>query len=359
MSIALYGSMADQAARRHGLDPALFRGLVRAESGWNARAGSPAGAQGLAQLMPATARGLGVTNIHDPQQNLDAGAKYLAAQMKAFGGDVRKALAAYNAGPGAVSKYGGIPPFRETQAYVPKVLSFMEEYRRGGLGGGAPTPVAPGAPPAQASGPMPAPTGQGPLTPDSLALIRAYADRTRQQVLAGQMPEGIEGILPRLRRMPGAAPAPVAADGHNHGPAAAAPGATPRIGTVGGLSMGGGPSAHHSRALGNWQSDDAYDLMGKAGQAVHSPVDGVVTNISGQPGGKPGFAGYGITVRTSSGDLFFKHLGSTPLKVGSRLSRGALVGTLDAATAGGPHLHLGGTNRSFLDQIARAYTGRG
>ncbi len=129
MSIALYGSMADQAARRHGLDPALFRGLVRAESGWNARAGSPAGAQGLAQLMPATARGLGVTNIHDPQQNLDAGAKYLAAQMKAFGGDVRKALAAYNAGPGAVSKYGGIPPFRETQAYVPKVLSFMEEYR--------------------------------------------------------------------------------------------------------------------------------------------------------------------------------------------------------------------------------------
>jgi murein DD-endopeptidase MepM/ murein hydrolase activator NlpD len=127
-------------------------------------------------------------------------------------------------------------------------------------------------------------------------------------------------------------------------------------GVAGGLTMGGGPGAHHSRALGNWQSDDAYDLMGKAGQAVYAPIAGKVVKISGQPGGKPGFAGYGITVRTPQGDLFFKHLGSKKVKVGQRLKPGQLIGTLEASTAGGPHLHLGGTNRGFLDQLAKMYT---
>jgi murein DD-endopeptidase MepM/ murein hydrolase activator NlpD len=129
-------------------------------------------------------------------------------------------------------------------------------------------------------------------------------------------------------------------------------------GVPGGLTMGGGPEAHASRALGNWQSDDAYDLMGKAGQAVYAPIAGKVVKISGQPGGKPGFAGYGITVRTPQGDLFFKHLGSKKVKVGQRLKPGQLIGTLEASTAGGPHLHLGGTNRGFLDQLAKMYTRR-
>lgn len=111
-----YLSHARAAARRHGVPEDLFLRLVQQESGWNPNARSIKGALGLAQLMPGTARVLGV-NPRDPLQNLDGGARYLAQQFRKF----RKwplALAAYNAGPGAVEKYDGIPPYRETQGYV-------------------------------------------------------------------------------------------------------------------------------------------------------------------------------------------------------------------------------------------------
>src|SRR5580765_2529287 len=98
----------DSIAKQYGIPPALFTGLIRQESGFSNDSHSGAGAIGYTQLMPGTARGLGV-NPYDPRQNLIGGAKYLAAQLKAFNGDTRKALAAYNAGPGAVRKYGGIP----------------------------------------------------------------------------------------------------------------------------------------------------------------------------------------------------------------------------------------------------------
>src|SRR5688500_8215745 len=113
-----YGAEITAAARRHGIDPALLAGLVRQESNFDPTAGSHAGARGLTQLMPATAAGLGVTDVTDPLQSLEGGAKYLAQQLATFGGDVTKALAAYNAGPGAVQRYGGVPPYAETQAYV-------------------------------------------------------------------------------------------------------------------------------------------------------------------------------------------------------------------------------------------------
>jgi soluble lytic murein transglycosylase-like protein len=117
------------AASRNGVDPALLKGLIRAESNFNPRAGSPAGAQGLTQLMPGTARGLGVSDPYDPIQSIEGGAKYLRQQLDRFGGDAQKALAAYNAGPGAVQKYGGVPPYSETQAYVKRVLEYAEGYR--------------------------------------------------------------------------------------------------------------------------------------------------------------------------------------------------------------------------------------
>jgi hypothetical protein len=112
----------DTAARKYRVDPKIFRALVKQESGGNQGARSPAGAIGLTQLMPGTARSLGV-NPQDPQQNLDGGAKYLREQLDRFGGDYHKALAAYNAGPGAVQKYGGIPPYKETQNYVKSILA--------------------------------------------------------------------------------------------------------------------------------------------------------------------------------------------------------------------------------------------
>ena len=124
-----YAAEITAAAKANGLDPALLAGLVKQESGFKADAGSPAGARGLTQLMPATAAGLGVTNILDPVQNLNGGAKYLKQQLDAFGGDTAKALAAYNAGPGAVKRFGGIPPYAETQNYVRIVQQNAASYR--------------------------------------------------------------------------------------------------------------------------------------------------------------------------------------------------------------------------------------
>lgn len=111
---------ARAAARRHGIPEDLFLRLVRQESGWNPGAVSRKGALGLAQLMPETAALLGVDPF-DPRQNLEGGARYLALQYRAFG-SWRLALAAYNAGPGAVTQHGGIPPFAETQGYVVAIM---------------------------------------------------------------------------------------------------------------------------------------------------------------------------------------------------------------------------------------------
>jgi soluble lytic murein transglycosylase-like protein len=127
-----YGGEITAAASKHGIDPALLAGLVKQESNFDPNAGSPAGAQGLTQLMPATAASLGVTNVHDPVQALEGGAKYLRQQLDRFGGDVARALAAYNAGPGAVERFGGVPPYAETQEYVRRVQANAAEYRAAG-----------------------------------------------------------------------------------------------------------------------------------------------------------------------------------------------------------------------------------
>lgn len=100
----------------------LVRNVIRVESGGNAAATSPVGAQGLMQLMPGTARELGVENPYDPRQNMEGGVKYLRRMLDMFGGDLTKAVAAYNAGPGNVQRFGGVPPFGETQSYVKRVL---------------------------------------------------------------------------------------------------------------------------------------------------------------------------------------------------------------------------------------------
>lgn len=119
-------TMIQTAAEKHDLDPQLLESLVAAESAFNPSAVSHAGARGLAQLMPGTARALGVSDPFDPEQNLSGGAKYLSQMLKRFGGDVSLALAAYNAGPGAVERHGGIPPYKETQTYVRRILSRYE-----------------------------------------------------------------------------------------------------------------------------------------------------------------------------------------------------------------------------------------
>lgn len=119
-----YASAIVAAADRNGVNPSLLAALVWQESNFNSRAVSPAGAQGLVQLMPATARGLGVDPLN-PAQALDGGARYLKQQLSLFGGRTDLALAAYNAGPSAVRRYGGVPPYSETQNYVHQVESKM------------------------------------------------------------------------------------------------------------------------------------------------------------------------------------------------------------------------------------------
>jgi soluble lytic murein transglycosylase-like protein len=115
---AYLSSLIADASKQHGVDPRLVAAIVARESSYNAAAVSPAGAAGVMQLMPATARFVGVDNVFDARQNVFGGVRYLRTLLDTFHGDLDLTLAAYNAGPGAVQKYNGVPPYRETQEYV-------------------------------------------------------------------------------------------------------------------------------------------------------------------------------------------------------------------------------------------------
>jgi soluble lytic murein transglycosylase-like protein len=125
-----YAAVVAQAARRNEIDPALLSSVIHQESGFDPRARSSAGAMGLMQLMPDTAKALGVANPYDPAQNVEGGARLLRQLLDRYDGKLDLALAAYNAGPGAVDRYGGVPPFAETRAYVTNILS---SYHAGAL----------------------------------------------------------------------------------------------------------------------------------------------------------------------------------------------------------------------------------
>ncbi|HOY67583.1 MAG TPA: lytic transglycosylase domain-containing protein [Candidatus Ozemobacteraceae bacterium] len=121
-----YLPLVDKYAAKYGIDAALVRQVIAVESGYDDRSVSDKGAMGLMQLMPETAREMGVTNPFDPEENISGGTRYLSQLLKQNGGNLRLALASYNAGPGAVRQFGGVPPYPETQAFVRKVLSGLD-----------------------------------------------------------------------------------------------------------------------------------------------------------------------------------------------------------------------------------------
>lgn len=116
----------------HGLDPDLINAVIKQESGFNPKATSKCGAMGLMQLMPATAKGLGVVDAYDPEQNIQGGVKYLSNMLSRFNYDTKKALAAYNAGPNAVERYGTVPPYPETQNYVKTIMENYNNMKKSG-----------------------------------------------------------------------------------------------------------------------------------------------------------------------------------------------------------------------------------
>ncbi|MGH7820702.1 MAG: lytic transglycosylase domain-containing protein [Candidatus Binatia bacterium] len=128
-----YDDLIHELAGEHQLEPALVKAMIRAESRFDPGAVSRRGARGLMQLTPRIARHHGVRNLRDPRQNILGGVRHLRSLLDRFDNDTRLALAAYNAGPRAVVRHRGVPPYRETRAYVAKVLRFRQEYRRQGV----------------------------------------------------------------------------------------------------------------------------------------------------------------------------------------------------------------------------------
>ncbi len=121
-----YSYIIREKSRKYNIEPSIIKAVITAESNWNPRAISQKGAIGLMQLMPSTARDMQITNPYDPEQNIEAGTKYLRFLLNRFDGDITLALAAYNAGPGKVERSGGIPPITETKKYVKKVISISK-----------------------------------------------------------------------------------------------------------------------------------------------------------------------------------------------------------------------------------------
>ncbi|HEX6101285.1 MAG TPA: lytic transglycosylase domain-containing protein [Thermoanaerobaculia bacterium] len=140
-----YGALIYEKSKKYDVDPALVAAVIEQESRFRPRAKSPVGARGLMQLMPRTGRWMGARNLYDPEQNVDAGVKYIAYLDKRFNGDLKKIVAAYNGGEGNVMRYRGIPPFRETRQYVKKVMKNydkrtkqLEKYHQEQVGGSIP-----------------------------------------------------------------------------------------------------------------------------------------------------------------------------------------------------------------------------
>lgn len=198
----VYGDIINRAAQKYNVPYPLIKAIVKQESAskafpnGNPNARSPVGAQGLMQLMPGTAKEMGVTDSNDPEQNVMGGTKYLGQMLEKFGGDKRQGVAAYNAGPGAVIKYGGVPPYKETQDYVSKVLGDDQSNPTANMAsnpGNTPTPTDPSAP--LLSSQNPSPIQIPPELLKSMGLDEKSLRRENLSHIIQQMGSGVAGVL--------------------------------------------------------------------------------------------------------------------------------------------------------------------
>lgn len=308
-------SITMTAARRAGVDPRLLHALFTAESGARQNVNgrpvrSRAGALGRGQLMPATARALGV-NPYDEQDNAYGAAKYLRQQLDAFGGDIPKALAAYNAGPGAVRKYGGIPPYQETRKYVERITGLLGG--RYGTGATGPT-TAPEAAPTDASDPrqeiLARLIGRGSLGRAVAAKALATGDVPRVAAAFGgaDTHAGAGDVIGAPMDRPGAQTNPGIVD------------FVRRVAGVYGRPIQLGTGTRHNRFVAGTQRESAH----WAGNALDLPASGASLTAMGQAaliaagmpasiarrqkGGVFNVNGYNILFNTNIGGNHFDHL---------------------------------------------------
>jgi len=341
------------AALRGGLNPAFVAGLASAESTY--------GSKGYA-VGTKNPYGLGV-HLGWKFKNYSEATSKLAKTLSGLG---YPSLYQRGGLAGIVSQYTPASDDNDESAHARNIIAGGR--RAGGdasrvyaSGQAVPSMMQPDAAPAapMSSG---VPMSRGVPGIDAASLIAQYQASQRGELT----PEMARGNTMKMARAAGAAFAKqsMGVDVNPFGERTPSPSvATSELATYSptSFSVGGGPGKG-THTLGNWQSDMAYDLFAGAGAEVTNPFGGRVVNISGQPGGGakgPRFAGYGVTVDYGGGrQAFYKHLGSLGegVRVGAQLRPGVVIGALDPATSGGPHIHLGTTKRNFLEQLKKYYT---
>lgn len=333
------------AAMRGGVNPAFVAGLAAAESSY----GTAGYARGTFNPF-----GLGV-HLGWRFPNYAKATERLGQTLR--DGSYRR-LFQQRGLAGIISRYTPASDGNDEGQHFRNIVSY------GTKTGGDPRQVyvnpgqAPAARPAAAPGATPSNTIAGGLdTSKLMALMRQQTQRIRagqgyDRALGQQIRQTVIDSIGQQNVGGGRVPGSAVTGGAQQDPAIQADGAQPK------LSKWGGPEDHGNRALGNWQSDLAFDLGGPTGTAIRNPMPGRIVKISGSPGGRPQFAGYGVTVDYGGGrQAFFKHLGTLGpgIRAGAQIPRGALIGGLDGKTGGGPHLHLGATSSGFLQSLLPYY----
>lgn len=325
-----------KAAAAAGIPYRLFYAVVGQESGGRSGAVSPAGARGAAQLMPGTAKALeqryGI-DTSTPYGNLLGGAYYLREQKDRFK-TWRLALAAYNAGPGRVKEYGGVPPIRETQDYVRNILAKarVDAGKTAARGGASSSLPAPGAPPELIPG-QPAVYGQDPYTPKDVALEGLLSlTRGEYDPMQGLQSLSKAAAIKAPLISPATSPqivsgAPVASGGM--------PGLPKNV--KGGLTYSGQKLTHDTDGLPGYP---AVDLFAKPGTPFLAPEDGRVVRLSGRGGTSGNVYGWSVYFLGKSGRKYFiTHLNKQRAR--GRLAAGDVIGTVSPWDGGATHAHVG------------------